>query len=386
MGTRRLCCLLVFLLIASVYSFHILNSIKDLSAVKFGKTFPRHGLLLLYWLVCEGTLDNNGNLHLNFNPGEGHFGFHLYKNYDNVFPNLVNTNYAYYTVGNLNPKMENPQLPDYVTEDFKNYWHRQNNIDRIVIKVQKNNPAIVYEIYITQHSEDRNRGSDYDGSLTYKISEDLLREIAEYCIETEEKKKDKEDPIDQRFARIQQKFQNYPLLQAFLYQTGYDNKNEFKQCYKRYHSNRNLQLHDLLLELKSTADGIARIIWSGIPADMLETEMKIGIYKDENEEKPINEYPLNGRASGEIVTSLKLYRGLQLRLMKLAIFESIYESAEYDNTNEVPPATTEGSIISSIIFWGLITVVVAVVVSAVFASNQRPAPQIVVVSHGRPGY
>uniref|UniRef100_A0A3B1IPH3 Uncharacterized LOC111195172 n=1 Tax=Astyanax mexicanus TaxID=7994 RepID=A0A3B1IPH3_ASTMX len=215
---------ILFLTLSGIYTFDILENMQDLrDRTDFGKAFPRHGLKILLWLICQGEIDQNGVLQLNFNPAKNVFGIHRYLDREGVFPVLDNLPKKYYTVGSIGPLNVREHFPDYVTEDYCNSWgHSLRNVDRIVIRVQDDNPSRVDEVYVTQHFRDKNLGSHYDPGNTFKISSNLLREIQKFCphiyqTSNQNHKKDQNDS-------------NNPGLVEFLNEVGYrSSKNKGQQ-------------------------------------------------------------------------------------------------------------------------------------------------------------
>lgn len=173
-------------------------------------------------------------------------------------------------------------------------------------------------MYITQHAEDRNRGSAYVKELTHMIGKQLLEEIKERC-------PPEEDGSNRNLNKHYDTDHNRP-----------NNVNEHTKSNcparsKPSKSKKHTKSNNINLKLRSTPNGQVRIVWDGIIVEMLKWEMKIGIYKDEDEDNTLVEYPLNGRAHGEIDTHLALNCGLRLCLLKpITIFETVYESSECD--------------------------------------------------------
>ncbi|KAL2092351.1 hypothetical protein ACEWY4_012149 [Coilia grayii] len=149
-----------------------INSIKDLADnnIKFGKTFPRHGLLLLFWLSRNIQIDQNDVIQLvDIDPSLEDFGFHYYGNFDKTLP--TESNWRYYTVGNLNPNSHpgSARLPAYVTSDFRNTRNDRNrNLDRIIVQSYRNTPSRVRRVYLSEH---------YEPNSIIEISPEALRQI-----------------------------------------------------------------------------------------------------------------------------------------------------------------------------------------------------------------
>ncbi|KAK2865541.1 hypothetical protein Q7C36_001597 [Tachysurus vachellii] len=337
MGTRGLLfCFVLCLVLFRIYSINVLENMKDLKEkTDFGKQYPRQGLELLCWLLSQGKIDQNGKLRLNFNPAENVFSFHMYKNYEHSLPDLSNTDFQYFSLGNL---IKGKDLPHYITKVFCNEKnHPKSNIDRVLITIRKKVPTVVDEVFITQHHEDRKQGSAYVKDLTYKIGKELLKEIAELCQDDEDSRDrnpDQNDPDYERFLKIQQLFPNTPHLHLFLYQAGYNPDNNVK----KHGTSKSPDKSDKLkLELRSSPNGQVRIVWDWIPKEMMEREMKISIYKGKDEDKPLVEYPLNGRLCGEIDTHLITNPDLELRLQPITNFET-FENNERESDYTVPKA------------------------------------------------
>lgn len=343
MGTRGLLIFLTLCLgLVSIYSRSVFDDMNDLKEkTNFGKNFPRQGLLLLCWLLGQGKIDQNGKLHLNFNPAENPFGFHKYQNYELTFPDMSNTNFEYFSLGNLFLKKAKKQLPSYIIGNIgTSRDHPQYNTDRVVIRIQKDNPTVVDELYITQHAGDFSQGSAYVKELTHVISKQLLKEIVELCNPDGDggnRKHDEKDPDHQRFQHILGMFPNDPHLHLFLYQAGYDVDVDHITEHAKSNSpasSKHSESSSINLKLRATPNGQAKIVWEGIPDEMLTGKIKIGIYKDEYEDHPLEEYPVNGRTNGEINTDLTPSPGLQLRLLLLkpiTIFETVYEGPKFDD-------------------------------------------------------
>ncbi|TSN95698.1 hypothetical protein Baya_9812 [Bagarius yarrelli] len=175
MGIQKLIFCLVLCLALGRISGKVLESLEDLKEqTDFGKQNPRQGLELLCWLLNQAEVDQNGNLRLNVNPAEGHFSFHQYKNYEDkktqkrVFPDLSNSKFLYFSLGSLGYYNACNELPEYFKKIFQNSQkHPQRNLNRIVIRVCKDDPRLVDEVFITQHFEDRNQG--YNPDINVKV-------------------------------------------------------------------------------------------------------------------------------------------------------------------------------------------------------------------------
>ncbi|KAG7243608.1 hypothetical protein INR49_011165, partial [Caranx melampygus] len=177
------CCVALFLTLTTVSAFQKLNSISDLRKISFGKSVPRHSLLLLHWFANVVDIDGNNVMHLTFNPDSEDYGSHHYGNFDELLDPLP-YRHRYFTVGNLNPNTAQ-QLPDYVINPPADY--AGTNSDRIVFRVREQNTLspTIDRVYLTQHygiygSENYRR---YDPAYTYEITTNLLREIRQFSVE-----------------------------------------------------------------------------------------------------------------------------------------------------------------------------------------------------------
>ncbi|KAK1792504.1 hypothetical protein P4O66_012451 [Electrophorus voltai] len=98
------------------------------------------------------------------------------------------------------------------------------------------------------------------------------------------------------------------------------------------------------LLVKSTYDGCARIMWSGIAE---RPEMGIGLIRDETHET-FRIYLVKGRSSGTIDTRIPLNSGLQVALYKVdkgffsSSYQIIHRGPVFDEANGVVPTRMKG--------------------------------------------
>ncbi|XP_049328628.1 uncharacterized protein LOC125787864 [Astyanax mexicanus] len=346
-----LCCFTLCLVLSSVTSINNLTKIQDLQNTQFGRQYPRHGLLLLHWFANNIEIDNNNVNLLHQNPNRGDFGFHRYRNYEidqnsgrSTFPQCPSLS-TYYSVGNINNVEVRSMFPSYVTRDYHTSPNNPlRNIDRLVIRVQNNNPRRVEEVYITQHYRDRNRGSGYDPENTYRVSTSLLQQIQNLANQ------------DNNAQQLNNLYRSESGLSPFLTETGYDRNYRILQfslsqfCSnsksKTYRFPRsvdpNLQCEtprDIKLEVKSTSKGYARISWSEIPESLVE-DNKIGLYKDD---RLLTDYSLNGKTFGTEDTSTYLNSGLQVKLLTSDKNEVIWTGPKFNDANGVLPTDLIGN-------------------------------------------
>uniref|UniRef100_A0A3B1IY01 Uncharacterized protein n=1 Tax=Astyanax mexicanus TaxID=7994 RepID=A0A3B1IY01_ASTMX len=342
-----LCCFTLCLVLSSVTSINNLNNIRDLKNTQFGRQYPRHGLLLLHWFANNIEIDNNNNIQcVNFNPAQGDYGFHFYGNYElnqnrGALPRCPDDS-AYYAFGNLGSQ-SSENLPHYVTQDYDNEERNPlRNIDRLVIRVPRNNPQRVEQVYVTQHYRDRTQGSGYDPENTYRVSTSLLQQMQNLI---------NEHNNEQQLGNL---YRSESGLSPLLTETGYDRNYRITQfrgslfCSKsKSKTNRFPRSvvpqpqcetpRDIKLEVKSTSKGYARISWSEIPESLVE-DNKIGLYKDDQLQ---TDYYLNGKTFGTEDTSTYLNSGLQVKLLTTKN-EVIWTGPEFNDANGVLPTDLTG--------------------------------------------
>lgn len=163
-----ICWLLAALTLSCESAHQPLNSINDLKRIDFGRSVPRHSLLLLYWFANAVNIDNRNTITVNFDPNAD-FGSHYYGNSDNRLS--LPWGCRYYTVGNLYGSTSN-ELPGYLRSS------NPENRDRIIFSAERQQypgrAYIISHVYLTQHEPNSN---DYDPYHTYQVSINLLREL-----------------------------------------------------------------------------------------------------------------------------------------------------------------------------------------------------------------
>ncbi|XP_036439564.1 uncharacterized protein LOC118817027 [Colossoma macropomum] len=377
--TALLFCLSFSLVLTSVGAIKTLKNIKYLKKhTNFVKELPRHGLMLLHWFANIVVIDGNGAIQLSFDPGQGSYGLHLYRNMmpdQNVKGRAPSRSESrYYSLGDLSCGRAR-MLPFYVMQDFHNSKGSQyGNIDRVLIKVQNDSPQRVDKVYITQKSQ----GTGFDPSKTYEISAQLLIQIRalrkNIACNADDPRLDF-SPCEflnhqQKAAKIEMMYPKAPGLAWFLTLAGYNidqrsdkfstlfcstnisNSNYYplstedneRQCFVH---------HRIKLEVKSTSTGFARITWSGIPESIARIDINVGLYEDGTKEEPLKECPLNGRTFGSIDTTVPLNPGLQVHLLRsektlhyllfsTTHYTSIWKGPEFDEANGILPTRVRG--------------------------------------------
>ncbi|XP_042360371.1 uncharacterized protein LOC121956294 [Plectropomus leopardus] len=176
-------CVALFIALTSVSAVQRLDLIHDLKKIDFGRSVPKHSLVLLYWFANTVDINNNNIIWLTFDPNRGDYGSHHYGNYEGLLDPLPrgNIRYMYYTIGNLHQETSVP-LPPYVVNPPTEYVG--TNRDRIIIRVrQQNTLQRIDQVYITQHYDiSEYQGTPYDPEHTYRISINLLRQIREFSV------------------------------------------------------------------------------------------------------------------------------------------------------------------------------------------------------------
>lgn len=321
---------LLFLFIPTTSSTRTLSTTEELANynITFGKTFPRHGLKLLYWFIDHVEIDQNNVINLgDIDPSRCDYGFHKFENVEKKFPSDYG---SYYIVGNLNPKACAGQFPDYVTADFYNTRNNPNrNRDRIVVQTNMIAPSRVNRVYITQQYLNT---SNYDEDNTYEISPKLLRKIKSI---TEE----------------------FRTPDEFLRQAGYcfNSKNEF--IASKFHCiwdsfsmadpRQEIPKCDtccvMKLEVTSSDTGNARITWSGIPKTILNNILMLKLYGNMSSSRALYSSRVGHQQTGSQDTSAHLDGGLQVRLMEAdRCDKEIWASQEYDEANKQLPTLVSG--------------------------------------------
>ncbi|XP_027141615.1 uncharacterized protein LOC104929805 [Larimichthys crocea] len=183
------CCVALLLALTSVSAVPKLKSINDLKKINFGKSVPKHSLMLLHWFANTVDIDSNSVIWLTFDPNRRDYGSHHYGNFEELLDPLP-WGYRYYTVGNLY-EVTSEQLPLHVRNPPSEYVGR--NMDRIIFRVQEQNTGQealqrIDRVYITQHyATSEHQGTSYDPDHTYLITTRLLRQIREFSVREEQR-------------------------------------------------------------------------------------------------------------------------------------------------------------------------------------------------------
>ncbi|XP_073785689.1 uncharacterized protein [Danio rerio] len=346
MGAMRLCLLLFCLFLEGISSVRRLNNIDDLRNTDYGKTAPRHGRMLLFWFAQQVHFDQNNNMFLNFEPHRGNYGFHWYGNREQDLP-LLNSEESYYSVGNLNYP-EARDLPDYVRTYYQNRRNNgpESNMDRLMVVLNQRSSNRVHRVYVTAHNLDRR---DFNSDDTYEIDPALILQIREmyHC---------RNDLIYRTSITSNTEEDRCNL---FLLDAGFNSINCTFSRDKRSSDYRCYTNEKIKLEIKTTTQGCAKLIWDNIPDYLIEKEsgvlgttLYIDIYQntysgDTNEEpKQEKEQYFNiDKSSGALDTSILMNAGLQpqLRLQGLYPNNVFWYGPEFDGANKVLPIRIRGN-------------------------------------------
>uniref|UniRef100_A0A8C5FMM9 Uncharacterized protein n=1 Tax=Gadus morhua TaxID=8049 RepID=A0A8C5FMM9_GADMO len=183
--SHQICFLVLFLLfLPTASTIGILNSINDLKDIPFGRSVPKHSLVLLHWFANTIELTNNNRLELNFDPDQGDYGAHHYVNVQGFLDPLP-FRHRYFTLGNINPLINNQRrsMPSYFTNDL-NRLLRGEVLNRARIIFSYSSQDTVGQVFITQHYQaSQGQGTVYDPEHTYRISINLLRELRVFSLD-----------------------------------------------------------------------------------------------------------------------------------------------------------------------------------------------------------
>ncbi|KAI5630447.1 hypothetical protein C0J50_7609 [Silurus asotus] len=384
---RLLCCLSLFFICAAASTIETLHKIEDLKSRKFGHEYPRHGLLLLHWLANHISIGPTEEFLLHFEPARRDYGFQTYESTNNTaLPNLEDSeDSVYYSLGSLSSEAIRTKLPPYVTQDYYNALENtKRDLDRIVLQIQRSNPRQADKVYITQvvskYSE------DYDPNEIFEISPKLLEQVQLLntsldlikILESHVTKTQTSD--DPRLAMSKEQLLHHlkysdkhlqtifedQSLRWLLSLAGYDIKNRLK-----VHKNTWLCSPDNLnqqeqitsdpktlcegqlpvkLELKSTENGYARLIWSGLPKNMLTINTTIVIFSSDTS-SDISTFAAV-KSSGSYDTYWTLNHGIQPRLVQFRFgfefgfvglrYAVIWRGPQFDEANRVLPTDITG--------------------------------------------
>ncbi|CAL8329610.1 unnamed protein product [Boreogadus saida] len=183
--SHRMGFLVLFLsILPTASTIGILNSINDLKKIPFGRSVPKHSLVLLHWFANAIELSNNDLIELTFEPSNGDYGTHHYVNVQEFLDPLP-FRHRYFTLGNINPMINNQRrsMPSYFTNDL-NHLLGGEVLNRARIIFSHSSQNTIGQVYITQHYRThQGQGSGYDPEHTYRITINLLRELRVFSVD-----------------------------------------------------------------------------------------------------------------------------------------------------------------------------------------------------------
>ncbi|XP_057673856.1 uncharacterized protein LOC130904822 [Corythoichthys intestinalis] len=375
-GGLVLCFAALFLSLTPVHGIKRLHTINDLKNVDFGRSVPKHSLLLLHWFANTIDIDNNDVMRLTFDPNLGTYGSHHYGNYERILDPLPHGNirYRYYTVGNLNRGQVD--LPVYVLHPPREEF-RGRNRDRIIFRVREQTTGwsageTIDEVYITQHFENSNEGTRYDPAHTYRITTNLLRQIREFSVEENQRNSLMElrddfgsnisDSHLQNLLAVWRELACLGLLLFMILEEKYNQNNkprpadrrtpphcainvpeEIQNHYSPLQSLRGVFAQDQIhLEVTTGPNGKALIHWRDVPEDRLNQQVMVVLYKDNSSQEALYSKVIK-TSDGHVNTSVLLNPGLQARLHKTRVkycfwtvaAEEICRGREFENPDKV---------------------------------------------------
>lgn len=367
--------LVLLLTLTSVTAIQKLRTISDLKKIPFGDSVPTHSLVLLHWFAQNIEVDNNDVIQLTFEPERGDYGAHHYGNYEGLLDPL-SRGHRYYTLGNLNPNINVQRsvvLPDYLSGNLNNLIrHEERNRDRIIFRVRTGNHITVAgaawqtidRVYITQHYMSvEGQGTPYDPNHTYHITINLLREIRLFTLENngwgslvEIRDYFGSHIQDNSLSSLRNTWGNLACL-GLLWFIVVKEKNlprktttesaadqprrgpRTVKAPKRDHvvvnmpQNNRVRVHTpervadrsfarrnpnggMTLEVRTGNKGKARIHWSGVPHHLLESGVRVVLFKNDSDLQGTGTYKTIRDTWGHYDTSVALNDDLQVRLHK----------------------------------------------------------------------
>lgn len=330
---QSLSCLLLLLPLVFNLEIQTINSIKELEEKKFGKTFPQHGLLLLYWFSSLIDIDQNGIIRFkdeSYDPVTD-YPFQQIEN-SGYLPYIAPTGQrAYYSLGDLKDSSVS-YLPFYVTQDLYNFEKLEGgNLDRLIIVIDKwYTPVRVDQVYVAEVSQSNLPNiTNNNITATYKVGHQLLRQISILT-----------NPLECQSTFLKEVFPHLGFsltlaesmfgqsgLPLFLTLSGYDLEDRYNITAQTWSCSL-LQLAEkkprkalcdtsrLELSIRTSHDGHAVISWHGLPGSVLRVHTTVAMFQSSDHSGPLVEKRIDGQASGTLETSVPLDPGLQVHLIK----------------------------------------------------------------------
>lgn len=363
---RSLCCLLFLLPLIFTLEIQTINSINELEESDFGKSFPQHGLLLLYWFTSLIDMDPNDIIRFkdrSYDPVTD-YPFQQAENSGNLPHIIPNGQRAYYSIGDFEDGSVS-YLPFYVTQDFYNAKnHEGRNLDRLIIVIDKwYTPVRVDQVYVTEKSECNAPNVTYNNiTATYKVGAQLLRQITTLT-----------NPLDCQSTFLKEIFPHLGFsltlaenmfgqlgLPLFLALSGYDLESRYNitaqtwSCPTLWLAGGRKSLCDTSkqeLAVKTSQDGHAVISWHGLPSSVLKVHTTVALFQTSDRSGPLVEQRIDGQASGNLETTVPLNPGLQVHLIKQDVNDAtIWQGPEFNDGNRQIPVQVGNASASLLMF------------------------------------
>lgn len=386
------CCLALFFVCASASTIETLHKIENLKTKTFGHEYPRHGLFLLHWLANHISISQSEDILLHFVPARQDYGFQYYKNTNNTnttLPHLDDSDDGvYYSLGSLRSETVRTKLPPYVTQDYYNAFNDpKRDLDLIVLRVQRSDQSRADKVYITQ-AVTNEEGLACDPDETFEISPNLLMQIQilktpvdlikalETHVTGTQTSDDPRLVLSKGQLLHHLKYSDKHLQTIFedqsirwlLILAGYDIDNRYNIHKKTWSCSTDEPIqqdqmssdpetlceghHTVNIEVKSTENGYAKIIWSGLPKNVIKLNTTIVLYSGDSSNNPKRFTDILDQTSGVYETYLALDHGLQPRLVSynftteygfIGIRYSVFwRGAQFDEANRVIPNEITG--------------------------------------------
>ncbi|XP_041958478.1 uncharacterized protein LOC121717396 [Alosa sapidissima] len=357
--------LMLFLPLVFTLEIQTINSINELKEDDFGKSFPQHGLLLLYWFTSLIDIDQIGIIR--FKKGSydlvTDYPFQLIEN-PGYLPYIIPTGQrAYYSVDDLEDGFVN-YLPFYITQDFYNFKnHEGQTVDRLIIVIDKwYTPVRVDQVYISEASK-YNPPNVTNGNITatYKVGAQVLRQIATLT-----------NPLDCQNKFLKEIFPHLgfgltlaesmfgqPGLPLFLALSGYDLEGRYNITAQTWscplvpaEGRKSLcDTSKLELAIRTNHDGHAVISWHGLPSSILKSHTTVALFQSSDRGGPLVEKRIDGQASGALETAVALDSGLQIHLIKQDVSDTtIWRGPTFSDANRQLPVQVGNASASLMLF------------------------------------
>ncbi|KAM4605485.1 uncharacterized protein ACJ7VT_017718 isoform 2-T2 [Polymixia lowei] len=253
------------------FQFPTINSIKDLSRIEPGHVFPRHGLMVLYYLAMNVNIDQNDVIRINIHPDRGDAGFHFYGDWEGLFPSLPYGT-TYYSLGNINlPRAT--ELTERVT------WNSNQRPTELLREIQ----GLSLEEFLYEAGYQRN---------SYSQTCHILQSSALSLSKTS-------SPSDTTAQSNVYGSTNSQMCPAQM-------ANPLPQVVLDY------QCGQINLEVKTTTKGYAQMKWDHIPLNLMDSSVNVQLYRYG---QALQTVVIGSQTFGTYDTSEYMNKDLQLNLV-----------------------------------------------------------------------